>query len=626
MNKAAVFGRVNCLAFRLETLLLRGGSRLKKRLTRAEVPEHLTWNLSDIFPDDAAWEKELMAVVADFATVTQYKGRFAEGPAVLLACLEAMEALSSRVARVISYASFKQSGDGTDPANQMAMGRAAAMAAQLGAATSFMRSEALGLPEGTLERYLEEEPRLHDFERLIHKMIAEKPYMLHPETEMALASLNEVLSSPSLIYNRSKAADMTFAPVLDSEGVSHPMSFAMYEEAYENSPDVVLRRNAYASFTEGLKAYQNTYGATWGTEVKKQVILAKLRGYESATQMLLAGQEVSLEVYHNLHNIILTELAPHMRRYAELRKQVLGLDKLLYCDIEAPLDPDFSPATTFQEASGIILNGLSVLGEEYAAIIAEGLQNRWIDLADNIGKSTGAFCSTVPGVHPYVLTTWTDNMRSALLLSHELGHGGHGVLSQRNQRLSNARTSMFFSEAPSTINELLVGNYIQSQSDDPRMRRWLAMQLLMTYHHNFVRHLIEGELQRRIYVLAEQGQPITATVLSRVQGEILEEFWGDTVEIDDGARLTWMRQPHYYMGLYPYSYSAGLTVGTTVAQAILEEGQPAVERWLKVLKAGGTVPPMELAKMAGVDMTKPEAIRKAVAYVGSLVDLVVDSF
>jgi oligoendopeptidase F len=185
---------------------------------------------------------------------------------------------------------------------------------------------------------------------------------------------------------------------------------------------------------------------------------------------------------------------------------------------------------------------------------------------------------------------------------------------------------MFFVEAPSTINELLVGNYIKSQSTDSRMDRWLAMQLLMTYHHNFVRHLIEGELQRRTYVLAEQGQPITAGTLSRVQGEILEEFWGDTVEIDEGARLTWMRQPHYYMGLYPYSYSAGLTVGTAVAQDILDEGQPAVDRWLEVLKAGGTKSPMELAKMANVDMSKPEAIRKAVDYVGSLVDLVVKSF
>jgi oligoendopeptidase F len=378
--------------------------------------------------------------------------------------------------------------------------------------------------------------------------------------------------------------------------------------------------------TKGLKAYQNTYGATWGTEVKKHVVMARLRGYKSATHMLLHSQEVSLEAYHTLHEIILKELAPHMRRYAQLRKKVLGIDKLLYCDIEAPLDPEFNPAITYEEASELILKGLDVLGQEYREIMVEALANRWIDLAENQGKSTGAFCYTVPEVHPYILVTWTNSMRNALILAHELGHAGHGVLANRYQRLSNNRTSMFFVEGPSIINELLVGNHIASQTTDPRMRRWLNMQFLMTYHHNFVRHLIEGELQRRTYALAEKGQPITASLLSNIQGEILDEFWGGEVEIDEGACLTWMRQPHYYMGLYPYSYSAGLTIGTAVAKAIQEEGQPVVNKWLEVLKAGGTKPPVELAKMAGVDMTNPDAIRKAVDYVGQLVDEVVKSF
>lgn len=599
---------------------------MKERLTRQEVPEELTWNLKDIFPNDQAWEAALAGVLASLPTVTSYQGRLHEGGAVFFACLEALEKLSKEFLKVRGYAYLKQSTDGSDPANQALLGRSSAAGAQFAAQTAFVRSEALALPDGTLERYIQEEPRLRDFERQIQQMLAGKPYLLSPETEKALASLGEVLGSPSMIYNRSKASDMTFSAIEDSEGQTHPMSFALYESVYEQSADPVLRRNAYASFVEGLKGYRNTYGATWGTEVRKNVVLAKLRGFGSATHMLLHDQEVSEEVYHRLHDVILTELAPHMRRYARLRREVLGLDKLLYCDIEAPLDPGFAPPATFESAKEIILSGVSVLGEEYQEIIRDALNNRWIDLADNVGKSTGAFCSSIPEVHPYILVTWTDMMRSVLLLSHELGHAGHGVLSTRNQRLSNVRTSMFFVEAPSTINELLVANYIKSQTDDVRMQRWLAMQLLMTYYHNFVRHLIEGELQRRIYRLAEQGQTITANTLSDVQGAILEEFWGDELDVDLGARLTWMRQPHYYMGLYPYTYSAGLTIGTAVAQAIVAEGKPAVDRWLAVLKAGGTKSPIDLAKMAGVDMTTEEPIRQAVDYVGSLVDLVVDSF
>jgi len=599
---------------------------VKTRPRRSEVPAHLTWNLDDLFPSEEAWERGMAEVVDYIPKVTQYKGRLGEGPKVLLQCIEELENLQLKFMRVMSYASLRLSADGTDPANQVAAGRAGALAAKISAETAFVRSEALALPEGTLERYLSEEPGLQVYRRMIELLLREKPHVLHPETEVALASLSEVLSAPSLIYNRSKAADMTFEPIKDSQGATHPMSFALYEETYEKSPDFTLRRNAWASFVKGLKAYQNTYGATWGTEVKKNVVLAKLRGYESATHMFLDRQEVSMEVYNNLHDVILKEIAPHMRRYARLRKQVLGLDEMLYCDIEAPLDPDFNPETTYEEGAKIILDGISVLGPEYAAIIEEGLKNRWVDLADNIGKSTGAFCNSVPGVHPYILLTWTGSMRNVLILAHELGHAGQGVMAQRYQKLANARPSMFFIEAPSTINELLVGNKILSQTTDTRMRRWLIMQFLMTYHHNFVRHLIEGELQRRIYVLAERGQPITASVLSKVQGEILDEFWGGEVTIDDGARLTWMRQPHYYMGLYPYTYSAGLTVGTMVAQEIQAEGESAAERWVEVLKAGGTKSPIELAKMAGVDMTKTDAIRKAVDYVGSLVDEVVNSF
>lgn len=595
---------------------------MRRQLTRSEVPAEMTWNLSDIFPSFEAWEAEMEAVRGLVGTVTKYKGRLHEGSKVLLECLEAQEVLQKRLAKVTAYASLNNSVDGTSPTNQAMAGRAATLSTSIQAQTSFIQSEALNLPEGTLDRYLKEEPGLEPFRLTIEKMIEQKPHRLHPETEMALASLGEVLNAPSMVYGRSRTADMKFEPVRDSSGNMLPMSFGRYE----TDADIVLRRNAYAEFTRVLKAYQNTYGATWGTEVKKNVVMAKLRGYPSAIHMLLDRQEVTIDIYNNLHDIILTELAPHMRRYAQLRKKVLGLDKMLYCDIEAPLDPEYEVPTTWEEASEIILNGLKVLGPEYTEIMAAGLKNRWVDRADNVGKQTGAFCSSVYGVHPYISMTWTNSLRNALTLAHELGHAGHGVLSQRYQRLANTRPTMFFIEAPSTCNETLVGDYILSQSSDVRKRRWLIMQFLKTYHHNFVRHLIEGELQRRTYALAEKGQPITAAVLNRVQGEILEEFWGGEVEIDDGARLVWMRQSHYYRGLYPYSYSAGLTIGTAVAKAVREEGAPAAERWVEVLKAGGTKRPLELAKMAGVDMTKADPIREAVAYVGSLVDEVVKTF
>jgi len=588
--------------------------------TRAEVPVSQTWNLDDIFPSREAWEAELRAVQSDITSVTQYKGKLGQGAKNLLGCLNAEEALMKRFMSVAAWASLNLSGDGTDPAKQEAAARVASAQASLMAAITFIRSEVLALPDGAVERYAEEEPELKTLRRPLEILLADKPHMLSPETEVVLASLSEIHEAPYLIYQRAKMSDMRFEPVLDGEGKKVDMSLNMYEAAYEKSADIVLRRNAFASFTKGLDAYKNTFGATWGTEVKKNVVLAKLRRFPSATHMLLHPQEIPVEVYNNLHDVIQAELAPHMRRYVNLRKRMLGLDKVLYCDIEAPLDPGYSPETTFEDAAGLVTEALSVLGPEYAEVIRAAFKSRWIDWADNAGKSSGAFCSSVPGVHPYVLTTWGGNLRGAFTLAHELGHAGHGVLSERNQRLLNLETSMFFVEAPSTINELLLADHILSTTKDARMRRWVLMGLLATYYHNFVRHMLEAELQRRIYSLADAGQPITAAILSKTQGEILEGFWGGVVEIDDGARLTWMRQPHYYMGLYPYTYSAGLTCGTAVAQDIRERGKPAVERWLSVLKAGGTRKPLDLMKMADVDLSEPDPIRKAVAYVGSIVD------
>jgi oligoendopeptidase F len=599
---------------------------MTKRLTRAEVPVELTWNLDDLFASNEAWEAELEAVQKDLSTVTQYKGRLGEGASVLLACLNAYEDLYRRVIQVATYANLRSSEDGTNPVNQANSGRVAAMYANVGAAVSFIESEILSLPEGTVERYLEEEPGLESLRKYLKEILETRPHKLSPETEAVLASLSEVHSAPYMIYQRSKSSDMQFDSITNDQGEEFPVSFALYEDRYELSPDTELRRKAFKSFVKTLNQYKNTFAAAYATEVKKQVAMARLRKYESVTHMLLEPQKVTLEMYNNLLDIIQTELAPHMRRLAKLKKRVLGLDTMYHCDLKAPLDPEFSPKTTYEEASKIILESLEILGPEYGEIMKKALTERWVDLADNVGKSTGAFCSSPYGVHPYILITWTDTMRGAFVLAHELGHAGHFALAGRYQRLMNTRPSMYFIEAPSTMNELILGRHILSKSDDPRMRRWVILQLLGTYYHNYVTHLLEGELQRRVYAHAEAGKPITANTLCELKGEVLSNFWGDAVEIDEGARLTWMRQPHYYMGLYPYTYSAGLTASTAVSQLIFEEGQPAVDRWLEVLKAGGTMRPLELMKLAGVDMSSPEPIRKAVAYVGSLIDELEKSF
>ncbi|MBJ7948396.1 MULTISPECIES: oligoendopeptidase F [Bacillus cereus group] len=593
---------------------------IENRLIRAEVPTELTWNLSDLYKSDAEWHAALNVLENDIQKLDALKGHLHTSSTTLLNCLLIEEELLMKLTKLSSYANLKESADRTDPVIQANSSKVSALGTKVHTALSFIHNEILSFEEGTIEKYLIEEIKLNPFRKSLLEVLSKRQHTLSPETEEALAALGEVHSSPYKIYGMTKLADMDFNPIQDEQGNEFPVSFALFESNYEFSPSAYIRRKAYESFVSTLKRYKNTVATTYATEVKKQVTLSRLRKYESVTHMLLEPQKVPLEMYNNQLDIIYKELAPHMRRFADLKKKVLGLDQMLFCDLHAPLDPEFNPAITYEEASKLIQDSLKVLGDEYSSIIEKGFKERWVDLADNVGKSTGAFCSSPYGSHPYILITWQNTMRGCFTLAHEFGHAGHFYLANKNQRIMNVRPSMYFVEAPSTMNELLLAQHLLATTNDKRMRRWVILQLLGTYYHNFVTHLLEGEYQRRVYTLAEEGQALTAKSLTEIKTNVLSTFWGDSVEIDEGAGLTWMRQPHYYMGLYSYTYSAGLTASTAVAQMIKEEGQPAVDRWLDVLRAGGTMKPLELMKHAGVDMSKPDAIRKAVSYVGSLID------
>jgi len=593
---------------------------IEKRLIRAEVPTELTWDLSDLYKSDKEWGNALRVLTDDIKKLDAFKGQLHTGPATLLNCLLLEEELLMKLTKLGTYANLKESADRTDPVIQANSSKISALWTKVHTALSFIHNEILSFEEGTIEKYLTEETKLEPFRKSLLEILQKRQHTLSPETEEALAALGEVHSSPYKIYGMTKLADMDFPSIQDEQGNDLPVSFALFESNYEFSPSAYIRRKAYSSFVSTLKRYKNTVATTYATEVKKQVTLSRLRKYESVTHMLLEPQKVPLEMYNNQLDIIFNELAPHMRRFADLKKKVLGLDQMLFCDLHAPLDPEFNPTITYDEAGKLIQESLKVLGPEYNTIIETGFKERWVDLADNIGKSTGAFCSSPYGSHPYILITWQNTMRGCFTLAHEFGHAGHFYLANKNQRIMNVRPSMYFVEAPSTMNELLLAQHLLATTDDKRMRRWVILQLLGTYYHNFVTHLLEGEYQRRVYTLAEEGQALTATTLTEIKTKVLSTFWGDSVKIDEGAGLTWMRQPHYYMGLYSYTYSAGLTASTTIAQMIKEEGQPAVDRWLDVLRAGGTMKPLELMQHAGVDMSKPDAIRKAVSYVGSLID------
>jgi oligoendopeptidase F len=367
--------------------------------------------------------------------------------------------------------------------------------------------------------------------------------------------------------------------------------------------------------------YQNTVASLYNGEVQKQKILSRLRGFPSVFDYLLDEQKVSRDLYDRQIDIVMDELAPHMRRYARLLQKAHGLEKMTFADLKVALDPGYDPVMDMAEARQVVSDALGVLGPDYQAGVLRAFDERWIDYAQNIGKMTGGFCASPYQVHGYILLSWTSHLSEVFTLAHELGHALHFVLAQAAQPYLACEPSLYMVEAPSTLNELLLMQALLKQNPDPRFQRWVLASLIQnTYYHNFVTHLLEAAYQREVYRRVDAGEHLQASDLNAIKRDVLTRFWGDAVEINDGAELTWMRQPHYYMGLYSYTYSAGLTIATEVNRRIQTEGETAVQDYLAALKAGASVGPVAFAALAGVDVTGPDALRRTIKAIGAMVE------
>ena len=326
-------------------------------------------------------------------------------------------------------------------------------------------------------------------------------------------------------------------------------------------------------------------------------------------------------MYDRQIDVITERLAPHMRRYARLLKKKHGLDKMTFADLKVALDPEYDPKVTIEESHKIVRESLAILGEDYVQMVDRAYRERWIDFARNVGKSTGGFCSGVVRQNSFILQNWNERMSDVFTVAHELGHAGQEMYSDAAQSYYDAEPSTYLVEAPSTMNELLMANHLLSTSQDKRFRRWVLSSLVTnTYYHNFVTHLREAWYQREVYKIIDEGGSVNADILDDLFRKNLELFWGEDVELPDGAELTWMRQPHYYMGLYSYTYSAGLTVATQAMLRIREEGESAVQDWKKFLAAGGSKAPVEMAKIAGFDISNDGPLNATIDYIGSLID------
>lgn len=589
-------------------------------LKRNQVDETITWNLKDLYESNDVFYTSLNKTKEDVLNFyTQYQGKINDAQTVVQA-LNQFATIEESWYQLSTYAELKVSEDQGDVEALELVGQFELEYNSVATKMNFLEQEIKQLDTKTLESAINLDQKLT---KILNKYIKAKAYSLTPAVEDAITALNSTLESPYETYNMSKLVDMEFKS-FEVDGKEIPLSFGYFEDMLEDHDDNNIRHAAYRNFYGTLAKYQNTFASAYKAQVLKEKAIGQLKGFDSTIDYLLFDQEVSREMYDKQLDTIMEHLAPPMRKYAKHLQEVHGLDTMTYDDLLLSVDPEYDPEITIEESKQYLFDALGILGDDYLAMIDKAFTDRWIDFPQNIGKSTGAFCASPYGAHPYVLISWTQKMREVFVLAHELGHAGHFYLAGQNQTLYNTEPSLYFIESPSTMNEMLMANHLIEKADNPRLKRWtLATLISRTYYHNFVTHFLEAVYQREVYRRIDQNKPINAHVLNKIYKDVLTQFWGDSIEITEGAELTWMRQPHYYMGLYSYTYSAGLTIATEVSQKIIHN-ELNIEDWKNVLKAGGSKSPLELAKMVNVDMSTEAPFINTINHIESIVDNIIE--
>ena len=583
---------------------------------RHEVAENEKWDITDVFESDDAFYQTLNQTLEKAKQFNQqYKGSLQHVQDVKN-ILTPFTDLLINIDSMVNYSELRLSVDATDDTAQTLNAKLNTTLGQITSQLSFVESEITALSDEDLDQLIAETNVPHYFKQLKKK----KASQLSPEVEETLASLSPTFDSAFDLYGTTKMLDITFEP-FNHQDKSVPMDYATFENEYEDHPDPEFRRKAFKHFSEGLRKYQHTTAATYNMHVQQQKIEATMRGYDSVIDFLLSDQEVTREMYDRQIDVIMEDLAPIMQKYARLIKRIHRLDDMRFEDLKVSVDPSYEPEISIEQSKDYIYGALGVMGDDYVDMLQTAYRDRWIDFAQNKGKETGAYCASPYATHSYVFISWTGKMTETFVLAHELGHAGHFKLAQSTQPYLDSEPSLYFVEAPSTMNEMLMANYLFKQDDDPKFQRWVIGSIIArTYYHNMVTHLLEAAYQREVYEKVDQGESLTAQTLNRIMYNVYQQFYGDSVQLTEGTELTWMRQPHYYMGLYSYTYSAGLTIGTVMSQRIKNEGEPAVQDWLKTLKAGGSLSPIELAQTAGIDITTDQPLKETIAYIGELVD------
>ena len=590
----------------------------KELLKREDVRVEDTWNVTDMYATEADWEAALAEAEKLTNEVEQMEGKCCASAENLLAVLDKVAATHQILSLAYNYAQRLFDQDQKNTKHQAMSAKVGALHAKVAAKTAFVDPEILDTPEEVIEGFYKELPALELYRKYIAEINRLKPHRLSAEMEKLVALTSEMSEVAADTYSIFNNADLTFPEIEDENGekvrITHGRFVSLLESANRR-----VRKDDFEQFYATYKQFLNTIASLYNGQVKQQIFYAKARKYDSTLEAAVDGNNVSPRVYKNLVDTINNNL-DKMHRYVKLRKKCLGVDELHMYDIYTPMIPDMAKNIPFEEAKETVLKALAPLGEDYVAKVREGFENRWIDVYENQGKRSGAYSAGAYGVHPYVLLNYNGTLDNMFTLAHEMGHAMHSYYSNEAQPFIYSHYKIFVAEVASTCNEILLMEYLLKNTTDKKERAYLLNHYLDSFKGTVFRQTQFAEFEMRTNKMVEDGESLTAENLCALYLELNQKYYGPDMISDTEISYEWARIPHFYYNFYVYQYATGFTSAVAIAHSILKEGAPAVERYKKFLSGGCSDAPVELLKIAGVNLETPAPIQAALDVMGEIID------
>ena len=580
---------------------------------RRDMDPAYQWDFTPIYPSDEAWEAELTALTGEVKTAAALKGTLGQSAQGLKKGLDTLYALEERLEKCAIYAMLHKSADGGDPRYQAMSDRADTLVNAFSAAVSFLSPEILSIDPEELAAWLKK-PALKPYRHIIQDICRSREHVLDEKTEGLLARLNRPASAPDNAFTMLHAVDMRFPKIKDENGKRVTLTNGNFG-VYRESRDPKVREEAFRKYFGAFAQFRNTLTALYAGNVQMDNFRALTRNYPDACTASLDGYNVPVSVYDSLVEAVHGAL-PDMRRYLDIRRKRLGLEKLHLCDLYCPIVEDVEFAVPFADSRDLVKKALLPLGEEYQTLLDRAFDEKWMDVYENQGKDTGAFSCGIYGVHPYVLLNYTDTLEDAFTVAHELGHSMHSFFSDRANDYANAGYSLMVAEVASTVNEVLLSQYLLKTETDPRRRAYVLNRFLEGFRTTLFRQTLFAEFERKAHEMEAAGQPLTADSLSQVYHDLNALYYAGC-ETDAYGDIEWARIPHFYRSFYVYQYATGFSSAVAIARHILDTGDSS--GYLRFLTTGGSDYPLNELKLAGVDLTKPATVKNALKVFGETV-------